>query len=154
MDNGELVRAFYSALAARDLQAMGALYHEKAAFMDPAFGRLSREQACAMWRMLLSRAGDLQVEFEVGEWDEHSGTGRWTATYTFSRTGRKVVNPIRSQFGFLEGRILAHRDTFDFWAWSRQALGIPGWILGWTPWFKRKFQAEARRQLAAFMAKA
>lgn len=66
----------------------------------------------------------------------------------------ELVNPIRSQFGFLEGRILAYRDAFDFWAWSRQALGIPGWFLGWTPWSRRKFQAEARRQLAAYMAKA
>jgi hypothetical protein len=153
MTNPELIRALYEAMARKDAAAVAELYHEKAVFMDPAFGRLTREEACAMWRMLLGRAADLAIVFEVGEADDYAGKGRWTATYTFTRTGRKVVNAIESQFGFLEGKVLAHRDAFDFWKWSRQALGLPGLLLGWTPWFKRKFQAEARKQLLAFMAK-
>jgi ketosteroid isomerase-like protein len=153
MTNRELIRSLYEALAKKDPGALAELYHEKAVFMDPAFGRLTREEACAMWRMLLTRAADLSIDFEVGEADDYAGTGRWTATYTFSRTGRKVVNPIQSQFGFLDGKVLAHRDRFDFWKWSRQALGLPGLLLGWTPWFRRKFQGRAKTQLAAFMAK-
>lgn len=153
MTNAELMRALYEALSRKDPAAVAALYHEKAVFMDPAFGRLSREEACAMWRMLLTRATDLAVTYEVGECDEYAGKGKWTPTYTFSRTGRKVVNRIESQFGFLDGKILAHRDAFNFWAWSRQALGLPGLVLGWMPWFKRKLQKEVRKQLAGFMAK-
>lgn len=153
MASAELIRSFYEALSRRDAEALAELYHEKAVFMDPAFGRLGREEACAMWRMLLARATDLQIAYEVGEADDYAGTGAWTATYTFSRTGRKVVNRIHSQFGFLDGKVLAHRDRFDVWRWSRQALGLPGLLLGWTPWYRRKLQAEARRQLEAFMAK-
>lgn len=153
MSNQALIRALYEALAKKDPAALAELYHEKAVFMDPAFGRLTREEACAMWRMLLTRAGDLAIAFEVGEADDYAGTGRWTATYTFSRTGRRVVNSIQSQFGFLDGKVLAHRDRFDFWKWSRQSLGLPGLLLGWTPWFRRRFQDQARKQLAAYMAK-
>lgn len=153
MTHPELMRALYEALARRDAAAIAELYHEKAVFMDPAFGRLNREEACAMWRMLLSRATDMDVQFEVGECDDYAGKGKWTPSYTFARTGRKVVNRIDSQFGFLDGKILAHRDVFDLWKWSRQALGMTGLFVGWSPWFKRKFQRQARLQLAQFMSK-
>jgi hypothetical protein len=39
------------------------------------------------------------------------------------------------------------------WAWTRQALGAPGLLLGWTPFLQKKVQAEARKGLEAFMAK-
>jgi len=49
-------------------------------------------------------------------------------------------------------RCYALEASFDFWAWSRQALGLPGWLLGWTPWLRRKVRATAARNLAKFMA--
>jgi hypothetical protein len=27
---------------------------------------------------------------------------------------------------------MKHTDDFDIWKWSKQALGIPGHLLGWT----------------------
>lgn len=149
----ELLTRFYSALQRRDGEAMGACYHEDAVFMDPAFGKLTAKEARAMWRMLMGRAKDFEMSFEVKHADEGSGSGFWEARYTFSKTGRRVVNRIDSQFGFHEGLILAHRDRFDLWKWTRQALGAPGLLLGWTPFLQNKVRAEARKGLEAFMAK-
>ncbi len=149
----ELLTRFYSALQRRDAEAMGACYHDDGVFVDPAFGKLSAPEARAMWRMLMGRAQDFEMTFEVRHADEGSGSGFWEARYTFSKTSRKVVNRITSQFGFHEGLILAHRDQFDMWAWTRQALGAPGLLLGWTPFLQKKVQLEARRGLEAFMAK-
>lgn len=39
------------------------------------------------------------------------------------------------------------------WKWSRQAVGLPGLLLGWSPFLKKKIQVEARMQLAKYMAK-
>ncbi len=149
----DLLTRFYSALQRRDAEAMGACYHDDGVFVDPAFGKLSAPEARAMWRMLMGRAKDFEMTFEVKHADEGSGSGFWEARYTFSKTGRKVVNRITSQFGFHEGLILAHRDQFDMWAWTRQALGAPGLLLGWTPFLQNKVRAEARKGLEAFMAK-
>jgi ketosteroid isomerase-like protein len=151
--HAELLTRFYAAFQRRDAVAMGACYHDDAVFMDPAFGRLKAAEARAMWAMLCARATELELTFEVKHADEGSGAVHWEARYPFSKTGRRVHNVIEAQFGFHEGRILAHRDQFDLWAWSRQALGLPGLLLGWSPWLKGKIQGDARKQLAAFMAR-
>ncbi len=150
--HAELLTRFYEAFQRRDAAGMGACYHDEAVFMDPAFGRLKAAEARAMWAMLTARATELEIAFEVRHADEGSGAVHWEATYPFSKTGRRVHNVIEAQFGFHEGLILAHRDQFDMWKWSRQALGLPGWLLGWSPWMRRKIQREARMQLAKFMA--
>jgi hypothetical protein len=76
---------------------------------------------------------------------------RWEAWYTFSRTGRKVHNIIDASFEFKDGKILVHQDTFDFWRWTRQALGMPGILLGWTPFMRNKVRVTARNGLKKFM---
>ena len=44
------------------------------------------------------------------------------------------------------GKIVRHIDRFDFWRWSRMALGPAGLLLGWTPLLHKKVQAKARAQ--------
>ena len=46
--------------------------------------------------------------------------------------------------------VIRHVDRFDFWRWSRQALGAPGWLLGWTSLLRGKVRAQAAKGLAAF----
>lgn len=150
--HGELLTRFFEAMAARDAEAMGACYHDDAVFMDPVFGRLTAGEARAMWRMLLGRSRGLDLAFEVRHADEGSGSAHWEPRYTFSKTGRAVHNVIESQFGFHEGLILAHRDRFDLWRWSRQALGATGVLLGWSPLIQDRIRAEARRALDGFMS--
>lgn len=148
-----LLARFYDAFARGDAEGMVACYHPEAAFSDPAFGLLDHAHVCAMWRMLLGRATDLRVAFEVLAADESAGEVRWEAWYTFTTTGRPVHNRIRAQFGFRDGRILAHRDGFDLHAWARQALGWKGALFGGLGWFQGRIQREARAGLARFMDK-
>jgi hypothetical protein len=63
-----------------------------------------------------------------------------------------VDNSIAARFKFdRAGRVLKHRDSFDFWRWSRQALGAPGLLLGWTPLLRNKVRAQAAANLRKFL---
>ncbi|MBL8954530.1 MAG: hypothetical protein JNK82_27370, partial [Myxococcaceae bacterium] len=44
-----------------------------------------------------------------------------------------------------------HTDSFDFGAWSRQALGPSGLLLGWSPLVKNKVRAQAAKGLDLYM---
>jgi ketosteroid isomerase-like protein len=146
-----LINAFYTAFAQRDWAAMGACYHPEVHFTDPLFD-LHGDQARLMWRMLCTRAKDFQLEFRDVEADASTGKAHWEARYIFSGTGRKVHNIIDAHFTFREGLILRHEDQFDFARWSRQALGLPGLLLGKTGFLKNKVRAQTSAALAAFKA--
>jgi hypothetical protein len=38
---------------------------------------------------------------------------------------------------------MRHTDDFDIWKWSKQALGIPGHLLGWTGYMQKKINENA-----------
>ena len=149
--NAALIERFYAAFARRDAKGMGKCYAPDATFRDPVFGRLDAAQTAAMWRMLVARAPDLKVELAEHDADESQGSARWIAHYTFSSTGRPVVNDVRATFKFRDGRIVEHVDRFSFWRWSRQALGPIGVIMGWSPSLRLRMQRDARDALATAM---
>ncbi len=103
-----------------------------------------------MWRMLVARATDLEIVLEEAGADGAGGRARWTARYTFSKTGRKVVNRIDALFAFRDGRIIRHFDRFSFWRWSSQALGPLGQLLGWFAPVKWMVRKRAAKQLDRF----
>lgn len=146
-----ILNRFYAAFAARDWAAMGACYADDAHFSDPVFPDLDAAGARAMWRMLLTSGTDLQATYRIEAESATNGTCGWEARYTFSRTGRKVHNIIRSEFELRDGLIVRQRDHFDFWRWSRQALGIFGLLLGWTPFVRNKVRATAQAALMKSM---
>jgi ketosteroid isomerase-like protein len=148
--NANLIERFYSALSARDGAAMARCYGPGATFEDPAFGKLDAGDAGAMWRMLTSRAGDLTVDVSQIDADDRAGSARWIAHYTFTQTGRPVVNDIRASFRFADGLISEHRDRFGWWRWARQALGPLGLLLGWNPLFHNAVRNKALGTLAEF----
>jgi ketosteroid isomerase-like protein len=154
MAQSAVVTRFYEAFARRDAVGMAACYHPDATFEDPAFGPLDREAACAMWALLLGRSADLAVTYRITSATERAVTAQWEARYTFTRTGRPVLNRIEATFTLGNGLIRTHRDHFNFWAWARQAFGVMGLLLGWTPWFQARVRAEALRALSAYRAKA
>ena len=147
----KLIYDFYKAFQQRQYPVMQQAYHPEAEFQDPVFQRLSAQEARAMWQMLLTSAKDLTITFTAVHADDHRGSCQWEAWYTFSRTGRKVHNIVRSQFLFRDGKIVQHHDTFDLWRWSRQALGFTGILLGWSPVVKNKIRGMAREGLRKFM---
>jgi ketosteroid isomerase-like protein len=149
----QVIREFYRAFASRDAEAMARCYHPDIAFSDTVFPMLRGEDAGDMWRMLLSRATDLQVTLDEASADADGGQAHWTARYTFTRTNRPVVNRIGALFAFRDGLIVRHHDSFPFWRWARQALGPVGLFLGWLPPLKWKVRKDADRSLRAFQAR-
>ena len=152
--NTQLINRLYTSLAARDGAAMGAGYADDARFSDPVFRDLDAPGVRAMWAMLCSRATDLTVETSGIEADDTRGKARWIATYTFSKTGRRVRNVIDAEFEFRDGQIVRHTDTFDLWRWAGMALGAKGTLLGWTPLVQNAIRSEAMRGLEIFRRKA
>jgi ketosteroid isomerase-like protein len=147
--NKALIERFYRAFAQRDAATMAACYRADATFRDAAF-TLRGSDVGKMWKMLCSRGADLRIEFGNVQAAAERGSVDWQAWYTFSGTGRKVHNVIHADMRFVDGLIAAHVDTFDFWRWSRQSLGLPGMLLGWSPFLQRKVQAQALQALRKF----
>lgn len=151
--NAELIQTFYRAFQQRDAETMAACYAPNVVFSDPVFQNLEGEQAGDMWRMLLSRSTDLHLEFDGVEADGEQGKAHWVATYSFSQTGRKVVNDIHASFVFRNGKIIRHTDQFNLWKWSHQALGFKGLLLGWSPLVQNAIRKQAGQGLALFRQK-
>lgn len=150
----ELINKFYSAFQKRDHAAMNACYSRDIVFFDPVFGLLEGDQVRMMWEMLCTGAKDLNITYgNIIHLDEEYSTCDWVATYTFSRTGRKVVNKIRAHMRFSDGLIVEHSDAFSLHKWSAQALGFSGWLLGWNSIYQGKIKNGAKRNLLEFMKK-
>ena len=151
--NEELINRFYSAFQRQDAETMASCYADEVRFSDPVFTDLQGKNAADMWRMLTSRAQNFSLTFDGVRADDKQGQAHWIATYTFSQTGRKVINDIHANFTFSNGKIVRHQDHFDLWKWSRQALGTKGLLLGWTPLVKNAIRAQAAKGLAIFQSK-
>jgi ketosteroid isomerase-like protein len=147
----ELIQGFYAAFDRRDGYHMAGCYGAGARFSDPVFTDLRGDEPGAMWRMLTGQAQDLRVELREHDADGDRGSARWVAHYTFTRTGRPVVNDVRASFRFEDGLIAEHVDDFSFHRWARQALGTPGLLLGWTPFLRSATRKQARASLRSFM---
>jgi hypothetical protein len=147
----DVIERFYGAFARLDGDAMAACYAPHAHFSDPVFTDLRGEEPGAMWRMLTGRAEDLEVRLAEHEASGDAGRAHWLADYTF-RTGRRVHNDVRAEFAFEGDLIARHTDRFGLWAWSRQALGPAGLLLGWSPPLQAKLRAEARKGLDEYLA--
>jgi len=150
--NAQLIERFYAAFGRRDWAGMAACYHPEVHFSDEVFD-LHGADAGLMWRMLCTSGRDLVIEPSGIAADERTGQAHWDARYTFSATGRKVLNRIDARFEFRDGLIVRHVDRFPFWTWARQALGTPGLLLGWSGFLRGKVRATAAKNLAAFKAR-
>lgn len=148
--NEATLKRFYEAFQQRDAATMAACYAPDVQFSDPVFTDLRGAQAGLMWKMLCERGKDLRLEFSDVRADDTSGSAHWEAWYTFSATGRPVHNVIDATFAFRDGKIARHVDRFDLYRWSRQALGAPGLLLGWTPLLQNKVRAMAAKGLADY----
>lgn len=154
--NETLITHFYTCFQNRDIKGMQDCYSDDAVFNDAVFGPLNATEVRGMWEMLIGGNKDMVVEFsEVKDVDSEAGTttGHWDAFYTFSKTGNKVVNKIDSAFVIKDGKILEHTDSFHFHTWAKQALGLPGLLLGWTTFMQNKVRKGAAETLSSYLAK-
>lgn len=150
--NQSIIEKFYSAFMEKDYAEMIECYHPDIHFQDEVFN-LHGKSAGAMWYMLCSRGKDLQVNYSGVEVSDNKGKAHWEATYTFSASGRKVHNFINAEFEFKDGKIIHHKDSFNFWKWSAMALGPAGLLLGWSSGLRRKVSRAANKSLEAFIEK-
>jgi ketosteroid isomerase-like protein len=154
LTNAELITHFYQSFANADAEGMVSCYHDSVQFQDPAFGILKGEDAKNMWRMLLGRnKGNIRITFSNVKATEKTGSANWVAEYVFSATGRKVVNIISAEFEFADGKIIKHTDTFDIYKWTKQALGLKGYLLGWTAFMQGKIQQQSGALLKKYTEK-
>jgi len=149
MTNKQLIEEFYSSFAAGDAEGMVSCYTDDIVFKDPAFGELKGDDAKNMWRMLLKTPG-IKITTHNITADDITGSADWIAEYTFSLTGKAVINKVHADFIFSNGKIVKHTDYFSFWRWATQAFGIKGLLLGWMPFMKNKVREQALARLRKF----
>ncbi|MET0393876.1 MAG: nuclear transport factor 2 family protein [Chitinophagaceae bacterium] len=152
--NQQVIERFYTAFQQLDYKTMQDCYSDDIAFSDPVFLLLRGEEVKAMWEMLCLNAKNFSLTFsDIELLDEEYATCRWTATYTFSKTGNRVVNHIKAFMRLRDGKIIEHSDGFRLSTWIGQALGWKGVLFGWTGFMKRAVQKNARKSLYRFMQK-
>ena len=150
-NNEELIQTFYNSFARLDYTTMQNCYAPDPIFNDPVFGILQGNEVSALWEMLCKNAKDFNLQIEKIEVDGEYGTCNWTANYIFSKTGRKVTNNVKAHMKIENAKITEHTDEFDLYKWSRQALGLPGILLGWSGYLKNKIRYDAKTKLYNYM---
>lgn len=150
----ELIEKFYNGLSNLDAEEMGSCYHEDIVFRDPAFGVLRGRDVTAMWSMLCEsqKGKNFRVDFHDVKCSGNSGNAICEAKYIFSPTGKPVHNIIHSSFEFSEGKIIKQFDEFSLYKWSRQAMGMTGFLIGWTAYFRNKFQQRSNAMLRKYIS--
>ncbi|WP_340153046.1 nuclear transport factor 2 family protein [uncultured Marivirga sp.] len=152
MSNRDQIHKFYTALSAGDSNEMVACYHETISFQDPVFGLLEGKRANKMWEMLLSKnTENTRFTFSGIEATTEIGMAKWEAEYYYGK--RKVINKVKAEFKFKDGKIIEHIDTFDMWKWTQQAFGATGYLLGWTPFMKKEIRKTVNKKLDRFIEK-
>ncbi len=149
-----LVQRYFTAFAALDAAAMNDCLHPEISYTDPLFPNLRRQQVAAMWRMRLAvmalHRKDMSLSWTVVFCEERKAQVFWEANSRHAG-GRRIRHKALATLAFWDGRIVRHVDGYNFWHWSRQALGITGALLGWHKGYRLAVQAAALRQLTSFM---
>ena len=149
--NEQLIHHFYTCFKNKDFKGMQNCYADEATFSDAVFKNLNADQVKAMWQMLIVKGKDLRLEFKDISAADNLANAHWDAYYTFSATGKKVVNRIDATFEIKNVKIIKHTDSFNFNTWAKQALGVTGLLLGWTSFLNKKVSTQAMKNLERFM---
>lgn len=150
--NEQIIARFYNAFSRLDAGEMNAQYSSEVVFYDPAFELLRGDEVRGMWKMLCANAKDFSLTFyNVKDLGDGYYTCDWQANYTFSKTGRKVVNKVRASMRLADGKIVEHSDAFSLHKWAAQALGFSGWLLGWNRFFQRQIKNTAKKNLLYYL---
>ena len=148
----ELISSFYTAFQKLDYKGMNSCYSEDIVFFDPVFNLLEGDMVRSMWEMLCKNAKDFELVFSnITKLDEEYYTCEWMASYTFSKTGKRVINKVKAFMRVADGKIIEHSDSFSLHKWSMQALGFSGWLLGWNRFYQNRIKNQARKNLIKFI---
>ena len=147
MNTKEIAIKFYDAFASADVETLKKLYDEKLIFNDEIFVGLSYEETIKMWSSLLIGNKDMSIKYTIKEYSENKVKVEWIADYLFSASRRKVRNVIIANMEIENGKIIKHTDEFNFYKWSKMALGTLGLLLVWTSFFRNKVRKGAYEKL-------
>ncbi|HTC01144.1 MAG TPA: nuclear transport factor 2 family protein [Ferruginibacter sp.] len=152
LNNEQLIENFYNAFQKLDDKSMVGNYADDIVFFDPVFSLLEGDEVRSMWKMLCKSAKDFSLTYSnIVHLDEEYSTCQWIATYTFSKTGRKVINNGKAHMKFANGKIIEHSDGFSVHKWSKQAFGLVGLLFGWNSYFQNRIKKQARKNLRSFI---
>ncbi|WP_424961878.1 nuclear transport factor 2 family protein [Ekhidna sp.] len=150
--NKTIIEKFYQSFQRLDAKSMAACYHKDVIFSDPVFKNLTYDEVTTMWEMLIKRSkGNLEIDYHTVIGDDKMAQCIWEADYEFSKTGNPVHNIIHATMEFKDGLIIRHTDEFDFWRWSKMALGLTGVLMGWSPYLKSRIRKVARLSLDKYL---
>ena len=154
MNSIEIAESFYTHFKNKNFQGMQALYADQATFSDPVFQHLNAIETKMMWEMLCKQGKDLEISFgKVKETQTGTVQLEWIAYYTFGKKKRKIKNTIATEIRIKDGKIIQHKDQFDFEHWIEQALGIPRVLVKVFPFFKYQIRKQALKSLQNFQFK-
>ena len=150
--NTQLIENFYTGFQQLNADKMNSCYNDDIVFFDPIFGLLRGQEVKSMWEMLCKNAINFSLTYSnIIELDEEYYTCDWVATYTLSMSGKTIVNKIKANMRFENGKIAEHSDAFSVHNWSKQALGMPGVLFGWNSLFQNKIKNKAKQKLLDFI---
>ena len=152
--NIALVKSFYKAFSEKNPKEMITYYHENMVYENPIITRLEGRMAGNYWGMLIEREGEhLKVSASNIRADGDKVIADSKASYLWGDARRQVNNVGYAVFQFKDGKIIHQKDHYDFWKWSRMALGFPGYILGWSSFLNGKVRDTAFKMLKEYDAK-
>jgi len=146
----DVLNTFLRALAQRDVEAMIRCYTTTATYHSPIFPQVEGDTLTATWQWFCAKAPDLTMVVDEQAFEANTARVQWTATYTFPKTGRPVVQVTDSIFVFEGPQLCRHEDRFDLHRWSHMALGPLGRVLGGRRWLQRSLQRAAAERVARF----
>lgn len=141
----------FCALQGGDADALIRFYEPDADFYHPLLGRLRGAQIGSAWRSFLALTPDFGITFRIEQVGPGAAEVSWRQTYRFHLTARPIVITGTSQFLLrrqgAEVLIAQQIDRCDRRLWSRQALGLKGFVLSFLPGWRTFVENELRLTL-------
>ncbi|MFZ5443124.1 MAG: nuclear transport factor 2 family protein [Myxococcota bacterium] len=116
----DVVRRFYEAFEAKDVDAMEQLYAPNLRFQDAIFSFDDAAGAAHMWRKLFQVDPHAKLSFTLDSADGATVKGHWVADYHVG--GRPVHNEVSTTMRVEGGKIVQHTDDFSWKKWAPQAF--------------------------------
>ena len=100
-----------------------------------------------MWKMLLNNNQNFKITYKIERVSESQFIINWKAEYLFGKKKRRVINFVESNIKIKDSKIIEQIDSFNFYKWAKQSLGIVGLFLGKSKLFRKKISNSAYKKL-------
>ncbi|KAH8923203.1 hypothetical protein BT69DRAFT_1262631 [Atractiella rhizophila] len=150
------IEKYQSSHASLDWEGMSSCLSPTYTFSDPAFPDLDERMSKGMWCMFLENRETNKMVVKCGPATK-TGENTWEYDYSvdYVLNSRPILNHMHATLTLSPSTNLITKqvDHFDFYAWARQALGVSGYLLGWTEMVKGQVRTRAKGRLEGFLKK-